>query len=60
MKKPRAVTATTSGTPPLSSADAFARMLAAAQEKRPDLRIVVADELEDKQWKPRRIRGRAA
>lgn len=34
------VTAKSSGTPPLSGADAFARLLAAAMAKRPELKVV--------------------
>lgn len=34
------VKATSAGTPPLSGAEAFARLLAAAMEKKPVLRVV--------------------
>ena len=51
MRKPRAVTVTTIGTPPLSGAAAFARMLIAAEEKRPDLRVVAGNEAKEKLWK---------
>ena len=36
------VKATSTGTPPLSGAEAFARLLAAAMEKKPVLRVLEA------------------
>jgi hypothetical protein len=38
------IKATSSGTPPVSGAAAFARLLAAAVAKRPELKIVVKKE----------------
>ena len=37
------VKATSAGTPPLSGAEAFARLLAAAMEKKPVLRVVTME-----------------
>lgn len=53
------VKATSAGTPPLPSADAFARLLVASmQQKRPDLQLVkrAADE-ESRQQNAQRNRG---
>lgn len=47
------VKATSSGTPPLSGAEAFARLLVAATEKKPVLRVVDGDKI-----KPRQIKAR--
>lgn len=40
MKKPQTVTVHKSGKPPLPGAEAFARLLAAAVAKRPELKVV--------------------
>lgn len=52
------VKAKSTGTPPLPGADAFARLLVASMEKRPDLQLVKRDgDAESRQRNAQRNRG---
>lgn len=43
MKRAKKITVTTTGTPPLEGAEAFARWMAEALNKKPDLKLVKPD-----------------